>query len=155
MPSSSRGLPSWVPRNIREAEDPIVSVILLALAALTLVLLILGPVVTDSRPSAFRDATLKGAGAGLLLLGSYFAARTLKQTRADQRAGRVLQAIQMLENKSPEVRIGAVWALVGLAVSSEGPRERADANVIWEVVQQLRTDFPEAWEKVESRPWTG
>jgi hypothetical protein len=111
--------------NPREAEDPLVAVLLWLLTLVTVFLLLWAPSHARGSDSAIRDAVLKGAGGVLLLLGSYFAARTLKQTAADQRANRALQAIQLLEHESGPVSKGARAMLTALRDTSSGKREEA------------------------------
>jgi hypothetical protein len=74
----------------------------------------------------------------VVLLGSYFAARTLKQTRSDQRASRMLQAIELTASDRPVARIGAIGVLNSLAVSAERRREAETLRVILNVLDAVR-----------------
>jgi hypothetical protein len=87
-----------------------------------------------------RDLILKLAAGVLLLLSSYFAARTLKQTRADQRMGRILDAINLLDGEQTTrgaVRAGAVLVLVNLAETSKDAREARQVAIIKRVLTDL------------------
>ena len=81
-------------------------------------------------PGVDHDVVFKASGGILVVLGSYFAARTLKQTRADQRASRMLTATEMVASDSDPVRLGAMWVLVDLLDSTAGKREEGVASAI-------------------------
>src|SRR3954462_8815456 len=83
-------------KPVKEWEDPLVGILLLLLVVATVVVFIL---LRDPQKIADKDLgdlLIKAAGGTLLLLSSYFAARTLNQNRNDQRYGRILQAAGML-----------------------------------------------------------
>lgn len=107
--------------NPRRAEDPTVAVALVVIAVLTVAALVVAPIVLDAANKDVWDLVIKVAGAAVVLIGSYFAARTLKQSRADQRDARILTAIGLVGNEHPEVRIGALLALGELAKNTGGP----------------------------------
>jgi hypothetical protein len=112
-------------------EDRTVAVVLWLVALITSVALISVP------DAAARDAVLKAAGGTVVLLGSYFAARTLKQTRSDQRATRILKAIEMVGHERPAVRVGALWTLVDLASSSDARRESNQIRAVLAVLDAV------------------
>jgi hypothetical protein len=124
-----------LPRKLPDPEDPTVAVVLVLVAISTIVALAIAP------DPAVRDAVLKAAGGAVVLLGSYFAARTLKQTRADQRASRILKAIEMVGDDLPAIRVGAMWTLLELASSSSGRRESGQVDVILAVLGAMPDEF--------------
>jgi hypothetical protein len=123
--------------KLANPEDRTVATILWLVGVSTIVALAIVP------NAAARDTVLKAAGGTVVLLGSYFAARTLKQTRADQRATRILKAIEMVGDDLPAVRVGAMWTLLEIASSSEGRRERSQVEAILAVLSAVPDDFDE------------
>ena len=93
--------------NPSKAEDPTVAIALAVIALLTIVGLVGGPFIFHADDKDVWDLVIKTAGASVLLIDSYFAARTLKQSRADQRDARILMAIGLVGSESPEVRVRA------------------------------------------------
>jgi hypothetical protein len=116
-----------------DVEDRTMNAVLLLLMVVTAIALV--PHGTD------RDLVLKVAGGILLVLGAYFTARTLKQTRADQRATRMLKAIEMLENGSGPARLGAMWTLVDLGKSAERKREDWLKTAIRSVLSSVQSNY--------------
>ncbi len=123
---SRRSLRAW----LNKADDPLVAGVLWCLALATVVAVVLPWRLTSYSAKEIGDVVLKVAGGILLLLSSYFAARTLKQTRADQRTGRILEATQLLADVSVSVRFGAISVLLNLAESSKGLREGEQVAII-------------------------
>lgn len=111
--------------NPRRAEDPTVAITLIVIATLTVAGLVAGPLLLKTPDKDVWDLVIKVAGASVVLIGSYFAARTLKQSRADQRDSRILAAIGLVGNERPEVRVGALLVLGELAKST-GDAQRDD-----------------------------
>ncbi len=81
-----------------KSADPEATKTLLFLVACTVAGLLLS---LASGGGALRDVVLKVAGAALLVLGSYYAARTLKESRADKRTDQILKATELTANSSP------------------------------------------------------
>jgi len=114
----------WLRTKLKNVEDLPVALTLWLVAAAAVIVVAFVP------SSSARDTFLKLVGGAVVLLGSYFAARTLKQTRADQRATRILKAIELVGNEHVAVRAGALWTLVDLANSSDGERESSQVPAI-------------------------
>jgi len=129
---------------VRNADDPLVAIVLWMIAAGTIAALVFAPSITGLSGGEARDAVLKGAGGTLLLLSSYFAARTLKQTRTDQRTGRILQATELLASESTAVQRGAISVLVDIAESSKGRREQKQVTIIQGLIAALAENDPTA-----------
>lgn len=102
--------------NPWSAEDRGAAVALLILALATIAaLLVVSNVSGFHDRAAWRDAVLKGAGGFLLLGGSYYAARNLTQSRADQRANRALKAIEFMGHDREDVQRAGRALLKSLA----------------------------------------
>jgi hypothetical protein len=107
------------------------------------VLLVAGFIVADA---AFRDTVLKGAGGVLLLLGSYYGARTLKETHADRNADRILKAIELAGSSDRIVRLGAAEMLRETARDiddSSGTYENPRIAIINRIFDELARKYPE------------
>jgi hypothetical protein len=116
--------------NPNKAEDPTVSWALVVLAVVTGVALIVVSVVPDIHDRAgIRSAIVTGAGGVLLLLGSYFAARTLRQSGADQRANRALKAIEMIRSEDEKISEAGRAVLSSLTTPAESSRRHPHQEV--------------------------
>jgi len=117
--------------NVRNAADTEAAITLLALVVVTVVALAVLPEVISGSDAATRDAVLKAAGGILLLLGSYYGARTLKENRIDKRTDQILKAIELLATHDDRgVTAGVVLTLEELAASSHGKHEEWQRRVI-------------------------
>jgi Zn-dependent protease with chaperone function len=99
------------PARLRNAHDPPVALILWVV----FILAVAGAALTRVFDWGSIPDTLTVFGGILVLLGSYFAARTLRETEADR-------AAQMLASESAAVRAAGVHRLKRLA--NETPRYR-------------------------------
>jgi hypothetical protein len=130
--------------NPLQAEDPTVAVALVIIGVLTAAGLAVGPSYLDQADKDVWDLVIKAAGASVILIGSYFAARTLKQSRADQRDARILTAIGLVGDEQPQVRIGGLLALAELAKTTGGRYRDDYLAAIRETVQTVAdTEVPE------------
>jgi hypothetical protein len=93
-------------KRLRNAHDPVVAAVLWSLAAAALVAAVLSPILGYSLAD-----TVPVLGGVVVMLGSYFAARTLR----DNELG---QATQMLSSESEAVRLAGIYrlGLVGAGV---------------------------------------
>ncbi len=123
-------------RRPRDSVDPEASILLLSLVGFTVVGLIVSLAIGSA---ALRDVVLKGAGGALLVVGSYYAARTLMENRADQRAAQMLRAIELTAHPSAAVRSGAVGVLIEIAESS-ADREVRRLETISSVLKKVRAE---------------
>jgi hypothetical protein len=82
---------------------------------------------------------LKGAGAALLLLGSYYGARTLKENGASHRADQTLKALELTANECPAVRGGAVHVLLAIAEDIQASKGVLEAGRVAGIKFILRT----------------
>jgi hypothetical protein len=127
--------------NLREATDREAAITLLLLVVAAVVALVVLPDVIPGSESATRDAVLKGAGGVLLVLGSYYAARTLKENRTDKRTDQILKAIELLaKHEERGVRAGAESMLRELAKTSDGEREEWQRRVISQALEPISDD---------------
>ena len=130
--------------NPSKAEDPAVAIALTVIALLTIVGLVGGPFMFHVDDKDVWDLVIKAAGASVVLIGSYFAARTLKQSRADQRDARVLTALGLVGSESPEVRVGGLLVLGELAKTTGGPQRDDYLAAIRATVQTVaQSPLPE------------
>jgi hypothetical protein len=137
--------------NLRDAADREAAITLLVLVAVTVLALAVLPEVVAGSDAATRDAVLKAAGGVLLLLGSYYAARTLKENRTDKRTDQILKAIELLaKHDDSGLTAGAVSTLEELAASSDGKREEWQRRVIERVLECIPYDS-----ETKSRPKKG
>lgn len=118
-------------------EDATVAFALVVIAVASIATIVVGPKV--SKPDAdLIDAVVKCAGGVVVLLGAYFTARTLKQSRADHRIARMLEAIKMTADDEPPVWLGGILILGELARTSERTRgEKRQADVVRAVLGDL------------------
>jgi hypothetical protein len=126
----------------RDSADPDATITLEVLA----VLVVAGLAVSlATSSSAIRDVVLKGGGAALLVLGSYYAARTLKENRADKRVDQILKATELTTASSDAVSGGAVHVLLLLAediAKSSGKCETGRLVAIKFVLDCTHTNSP-------------
>ena len=124
-------------KNFRGAVDREAAATLLLLLSATVAALVVLPIVLSGSAADIRDAVLKGAGALLLLLGSYYGARTLKENRTDKRTDQMLKAIELLAADDSAIRAGAVATLQALRDSASGAQEEWQKQVITEILPGL------------------
>jgi len=123
-------------RNLRDAADREAAITLLVLGVVTVVAFAVLPEVIPGSDAATRDAVLKAAGGLLLLLGSYYAARTLKENRTDKRTDQILKAIELLAKHDDRgVTAGAVSTLEELKNLSGAKPEEWQRRVIDRVLR--------------------
>lgn len=109
-----RRLLSLLGKKLRGSEDPTVARALWTLVVSTLVAIVVLAVLALKDHGNFSNdlaTVLKLAGAIVVLLGSYFAARTIGHNRDDQVANRYMRAVELLGHSQPDVRLGAVQQL--------------------------------------------
>jgi hypothetical protein len=130
--------------NFRKAVDREAAATLLLLLFATVAAVILLPGVMAGDAAGIRDGVLKGAGGVLLLLGSYYGARTLKENRTDKRTDQILKAFELLATHNDgAVRAGAISVLEALDDASSGAQETWQREAIKRALANIQ-DGPAA-----------
>lgn len=127
----------------RDSADPVASATLWVIIAATALGLVFSLVLGGA---SLRDVVLKAAGGFLLLLGSYYAARTLTENRADRRVDQILKAIELTAHNSSAVRRGAARILISVAYdigNASGGLEADRVAAIGSVLDAMRQQHPD------------
>jgi len=129
------GVPEF--KDPSDWEDKTVGMVLLAIALGAVAAILLGWRSSGSKADLI-DAVVKCAGGVIVLLGAYFTARTLKQSRAEHRLARMQEAIKMTGDDHPSVALGGMLILNELARTSDETRgEKRQAVLVRAVLAEL------------------
>jgi hypothetical protein len=96
----------------RDADDPIVALLLWSLIGGTAIGLLIATKTGHEPFSHELSVAVKIAGAVIVLLGSYFAARTISHNDEDQMATRFAKGVELLDSASTHAQLGGVAILL-------------------------------------------
>jgi hypothetical protein len=123
---------------VGETADPVVGSALIALTVLTIIGVALPGKLFPHDPDA-RTHVLQLAGGLLVVIGVYWAAVNLRETRARQYFERLSAAIDQVGSESLAVQVGGIWLLKSLVL--ETPALPSDSSTKGAVEARNRAVF--------------